>query len=281
LVAYSLQSSVNVEDEFIPLIVCINQHSITNCCSPLPEQNTTVNINGITAKLACLAQGSVGYPFSKKFDPMSPILPATLGVVITKFITPPPAQVNVAHFTSLNTYCIEINENPSQFPASQFLADVQNTLGISQNLVNIFLYATDSASGFLKVAFTCSDFASSAAADVRCQTIQSQALNSGTTFNAQVQGQNNCGVQVNTPSNAHKSNKALFALFALACIPLLICFFVCLLILNKRRQADNQYMQDTATFSNVASSPQNVAYAAPSEKYYPSYPTPTPIGYYP
>jgi len=273
---------VNVEDAFIPLIVCINQPDIDLCCNSLPGQNSTVTQNGIVAKLACLEKGSVGYPFSnKKFDPMSPLFPATLGVVITKFVPPPPSQVNAARYTSLNTYCIEINENPAQFPASQFLADVQNTLGISQTFVNIQVYSTDSATGFLKVQYTCSDFASSAAADVKCQTIQTQALTSGTAFNAQVQGQNSCGIQVNTAPNKHQSNKALFALFALALIPLLICFFVCLLIINKKRQADNQYMQDTATFSNVASSPQNVAYAAPSDKYYPSYPTPTPIGYYP
>jgi len=283
-VAFTLVPTVNNEEIFIPLIICINQASTTGCCNPIPSQNSTVQQNGIVATLACLQAGQPGYPnvtgLMSKFETQGVPNPALLGVVISKFISPPPAQVNPIKYTSLNQYCIELNENPGQFPASTFLTDIQNTLGINSQFVNIQSYATDPATGYLRAIFTCNDFSSSAQADVTCLNIQNQALNSGTAFNAQVQGAQNCGVTANAPAN-HTSNHALFALFALALIPLLLCFIVVLLIINKKRAADNQYMQDTATFSNVASSPQNVAYAAPSDKYYPSYPTPTPIGYYP
>eukprot|EP01006_Ploeotia_vitrea_P067987 TRINITY_DN99372_c0_g1_i1.p1 TRINITY_DN99372_c0_g1~~TRINITY_DN99372_c0_g1_i1.p1 ORF type:complete len:161 (+),score=17.31 TRINITY_DN99372_c0_g1_i1:45-527(+) len=59
------------------------------------------------------------------------------------------------------------------------------------------------------------------------------------------------------------SNTSYHALWALAAIPLLLCFFAILFLMNKRRKADNQYSQDQATYAAAANSPMPIVYDFP------------------
>lgn len=125
------------------------------------------------------------------------------------------------------------------------------------------------------VVFYCLSATSTADANALCNAVLSDATTSGTGLYNLLRG-----TQGSAVSSGKGSNTALYGLFALTAIPVL-CLLLCfLLYLHRNRMADNQYMQDTATFSNVAASPQPLGqppYYGPTDL--PAYPQPPPYGF--
>jgi hypothetical protein len=197
---------------------------------------------------------------------------ATNGVYLSlsEVQTPILPQVNPALFTSNNEYCIIVNQQLDTFTRATFIAAVATYFpGTSTNLLSITSFGTDQTrNNQVRVAFRCLDFASVPAADQRCSSISTSAQTSGSAFRTAILATTACTPTVIVGANDNDdSNHGLYGLFGLIAIPILCCCIIFLVVRNSRRRADNQYMQDAATFSNVASGPQPIAAALPAPQY--------------
>jgi hypothetical protein len=197
---------------------------------------------------------------------------ATNGIYLSlsEVQTPILPQVNPALFTSNNEYCIIVNQQLDTFNRATFIAAVATYFpGTSTNLLSITSFGTDQTrNNQVRVAFRCLDFASVPAADQRCSSISTSAQTSGSAFRTAILATTACTPTVIVGANDNDdSNHGLYGLFGLIAIPILCCCAIFLVVRNSRRRADNQYMQDAATFSNVASGPQPIAAALPAPQY--------------
>lgn len=162
-------------------------------------------------------------------------------------------QTQARPFQSQNKYSVTLGRECGTVTEASFRKDVANTGLDADAIADLTLTC-----GSVIASFTCRDSSSSANADATCQSILDQA-NSGslrTPWNTQ-------GTSVVPLQKGSASNTGLYALFVLVLVPIFCIFCICLLLRNKRRRADNQYKQDTATFANVASSPQPINYPYP------------------
>jgi len=166
-------------------------------------------------------------------------------------------------FNSTAVYSLTLNKVCGVYGVTNFVADVvaSSLTGRGPTTASQIIIL-GSQCGSVIIQFRCSSSQSPQDADNLCATIVNDAQLPGTQLNARVQGIQ--GGQFTSSNN--NSNTALYALFALLAIPLICVIGICLLVKAKQREADNQYMQDTATFSNVAASPQPLG--APG--YYPA-----------
>lgn len=173
-------------------------------------------------------------------------IPAAAAVVATN-------QTQARPFQSQNKYYVTLGKECGTVSEATFRKDVAS-VGLDADAISDFTLTC----GSVIVTFTCRDSSSSANADATCQSIIDQA-NSGllrTPWNTQ-------STSVVPLNKGSASNTGLYALFVLVLVPIFCVFCICLLLRNKRRRADNQYKQDTATFANVASSPQPINYPYP------------------
>lgn len=196
----------------------------------------------------------------------------TLSLAFTAVQATAPPQANPSLYTSTNEYCLLVRQDLTTFDRSSFLNAIDANFassGTTRNLVTVTTLGTDSTnSNNLRVVFRCYDFSSVANADVRCQNILSVASNTNSGFAQQTLANGFCGSSAVFPTGIrNESNHGLYGLFGLVAIPILLGLLIFLLVRNSRRRADNQYMQDAATFSNVASGPQPLATAVPSVQY--------------
>jgi hypothetical protein len=194
--------------------------------------NSTVTVT-VNSSASCTTQSSVL------------IITTTSQSVITYPFTSPPFQM------TLNLDCMT--------STSTITAIVARLLGIDASTLTI----TSTSCGSLIVTYTCGSLSSSSDATSLCNYISTAACNPSSALGQTLQG-TSCGM-VNQSTKG--SSAALFGLFALVAIPILILFGLFLWYRTSQREADNQYMQDTATFSNVATAPQPLGPA-------PLYPSP-------
>jgi len=197
---------------------------------------------------------------------------ATNGVFLSlsEVQTPTFPQVNPALFISNNEYCIIVNQQLDTWTRTDFLnAVVVSFPGTTANLISITGFGLDQTrNNQIRVNFRCLDFTSVPGADQRCQSITTQANTQGSSFRNTILATSTCQpTTIVGADDNDDSNHGLYGLFGLIAIPILCIIIICLLIRNSRRRADNQYMQDAATFSNVASGPQPIAAALPAPQY--------------
>jgi hypothetical protein len=180
-------------------------------------------------------------------------------------------QVNPALFTSNFEYCVFVRQDAGTFDQGMFLSAIDNSFapGTTRSLISITNFGVDqSHDNDIRITFRCLDFSSVVTADQRCQTIINTANTQGGSFASSILATGVCDpTQVVGTEEEDDSNHGLYGLFGLLAIPLLCCLIIFLVVRNSRRRADNQYMQDAATFSNVASGPQPLATAVPAVQY--------------
>jgi len=231
-------------------VFSINGVSTTTCSGNLPKLVVT-NPGNRVIDLNCDATNGV---FLSLSEVQTPTLP----------------QVNPALFISNNEYCIIVNQQLDTWTRTDFLnAVVAFFPGTTQNLISITGFGLDQTrNNQIRVSFRCLDFTSVPGADQRCNSITTSANNQGSAFRNTILATSTCQPTtiVGADDNSD-SNHGLYGLFGLIAIPILCIIIICLLIRNSRRRADNQYMQDAATFSNVASGPQPIAAALPAPQY--------------
>jgi hypothetical protein len=187
----------------------------------------------------------------------------TLRAAVPQAPPPQSPQTAAALFLSNYEYCIFMALPASELTADEFRASIETVLGISRNRLQPFsFYGEDSHhNSDLLARFKCNDLSSSSAADATCRVITDAALQEGSNFQLAVKATGTCE---NLPARTDDGSRtALFGLFGLMAIPILCILAICLLLKRHKRSADNQYMQDTATFSNVAAAPQAIAYTIP------------------
>jgi hypothetical protein len=155
------------------------------------------------------------------------------------------------------------------YGASYIVQTVASILGVDQGQIQIISISC----GSLTVQFLCASTTSVQDATNICDAVVAGACSQSNQLYQKLQGQN-CGRY--TPPRSGSST-SLYALFALVALPVLILGCLILWYRTRQREADNQYMQDTATFSNVASSPQPLG----AQQYYPPASTFTGAGPYP
>jgi len=163
-------------------------------------------------------------------------------------------EVVTQQFNSSSSYQLTLNKDCALYGASEFVNDIVSTTltGRSTPTTRGQISVISTRCGSVVVAFQCLSSISPEDAANLCLTIISEATTPGTPLHAKLQGTSG-GVFVRQNDD---SNNALYALFALLAIPVICLIAICLVAKAKRREADNQYMQDTATFSNVAATPQ-------------------------
>jgi hypothetical protein len=180
-------------------------------------------------------------------------------------ITPPSASV--LPFVSTITAIIVMDRSITDYPVERFLAAIFNILGISPAEIQVDAYvATESTrrqtGDRIRATFHCRSSVSVEDANAKCQRILNEANTPGSALANELRtistGQKN-----DREGDDNGSDEALYGLFALAAIPIICIVILCLCLKNRKRQADNQYMQDTATFSNVAAQPQPINYPYP------------------
>jgi hypothetical protein len=205
----------------------------------------------------------------------------TIFLSLSEVQTVSPSQINPALFTSTSEYCVIVNQQLDSFTRQAFVnAITTNFPGVTTNLISIVGFGLDQTrNNQIRVNFRCLDFASASAADQRCSQITTSANTPGSGFRTAVLATSSCTpTTVVGADDNDDSNHGLYGLFGLIAIPILCCLIICLVIRNSRRRADNQYMQDAATFSNVASGPQPIAAAVPAAVYDYDYPKAYPAG---
>lgn len=191
---------------------------------------------------------------------------------------------NVTNFTTLNngggclplpgitaTTTVQTISYPFSSPAYQMTLNIDCLFGSSfvvQAISSILgtgqsqILISSVTCGSLTMVFSCGSSISPQDAQATCLSIINSACNPTTTLYQKLQGIS-CGT---FNASGSKSSTSLYGLFALVALPVLILFCLILWYRTRQREADNQYMQDTATFSNVASSPQ----ALGTQQYYPA-----------
>jgi hypothetical protein len=197
---------------------------------------------------------------------------ATNGIFLSlsEVQTPTLPQINPALFVSNSEYCIIVNQQLDTWTRTDFLnAVVGSFSGTPANYISITGFALDQTrNNQIRISFRCLDLTSVPGADQRCQSITTAAETSGSSFRNTILATSTCSPTTIVGANDNDdSNHGLYGLFGLIAIPLLCICLICLLVRNSRRRADNQYMQDAATFSNVASGPQPIAAALPAPQY--------------
>jgi hypothetical protein len=168
--------------------------------------------------------------------------------------SPPPGPgAGAGSKLSTNQFVLTLDQPANEFPQDKFLNAIAFCLNITNQNVKIESY--NSISGDVVVTFRCIDQTAGTANEL-CARIVAEALNVNSCLGQRLKAS---GADENSDFDRDEgSNEALFGLFALLLLPVLCCLCLCLIWRNRRRQADNQYMQDTATFSNVAAAPQPI-----------------------
>lgn len=164
----------------------------------------------------------------------------------------PTNQTQARPYSSQNKYFITLGRECGTVTETSFRSDVASQ-GIDADAIADFTLTC----GSVIATFTCRDSSSSANADATCQSILG-AANGNLRSSWNTQSTSYVPLQQGSASNT-----GLYALFVLVLIPIFCIFCICLIVRNKKRRADNQYKQDTATFANVASSPQPINYPYP------------------
>jgi len=238
--------------------------SLTACPAVLPRLVVT-NAGNRVVELGCTTIANV----------------PTIFLSLSEVQTVSPSQVNPALFTSNNEYCIIVSQQLDTFTRQAFVnAITTNFPTVTTNLISIVGFGLDQTrNNQIRINFRCLDFASAEAADQRCTQIVTSAQTPGSQFRTDVLATSSCTPTIVVGADDNDdSNHGLYGLFGLIAIPILCCLIIFLVVRNSRRRADNQYMQDAATFSNVASGPQPIAAAVPAAVYDYDYPKAYPAG---
>jgi hypothetical protein len=170
-------------------------------------------------------------------------------------VTPPSSAILPFLSTTINT--IILDRKVTDYPSDRFLAAINNILGITPREVQLESYTAVDSAAHTAAVFRCRSEISVQDADATCARILREASTAGSALNNELKT-----LSTTTASTLAReeddSDHALYGLFALLAIPIICIVAACLFIKNRKRQADNQYMQDTATFSNVAAQPQPI-----------------------
>jgi hypothetical protein len=178
-----------------------------------------------------------------------------------------PPSTAVLPFLSRIRAVITMDRKITDYPVERFLAALNNILGITPAEILIESYiavesARRAAGDLIRATFRCRSAVSEADADAKCQRIVNEANKKGSALANELRPVSSSLSEV-SDDDEDGSDSALYGLFALAAIPIICIVLCCLFMKNRRRKADNQYMQDTATFSNVAAQPQPINYPYP------------------
>jgi hypothetical protein len=268
----------------IPLIICFKDkvtltQSEKDCCGEAGKRPTleVVNADGRLYNLLC----ATGPQVTKKLFPSifkTTKENAETNVISILYLQLQPKVTSssvssgvVPGYTSASTYCVNLDQNPAIYTADAFRNDVLSTLSVQSEFFEIASYARNNDNqALIRACFICKDLSNTAQADARCSDIRNKLL-FDTTLNSKTKARSDAGTELRNVNTGSGSNTALYGLFALAIIPVLLFFAICLFLMNRTRKADNQYAQDTSTFSTVAAQP----YPAYGKDLYPS----TPIAY--
>jgi hypothetical protein len=199
----------------------------------------------------------------RKYKPAAAVATGYLELVL-QFPAAPinaPPSAAVLPFISDIQGNILMDRTATDYPVDKFLAAILNILGITPSEIVVDSYlsvdATRRAGSRIRALFHCLSSVSLQEANSKCNRIVNEAGRQGSALNNELRAISASTTNDNTPKKNH-SDSALYGLFALAAIPIIIIVLCCLFLKNRKRSADNQYMQDTATFSNVAAQPQPI-----------------------
>jgi hypothetical protein len=151
-------------------------------------------------------------------------------------------QQTASYWTNITF--VNLNKDCATFTSAQFVQAVLANMGWDG--VTVTVRVTSIACGSMTVFYQC---ASTTLGDAvaKCQAAR-------TSFQTLGQGLNSY-LSVTRPDIFDPSgtcNNAIYALYTLILLPIFCCAGFLLWYRLKQQQADSQYLQDTATFSNVA-----------------------------
>jgi hypothetical protein len=178
------------------------------------------------------------------FQPEGPILTATRCLIYLSIS--PPLKAN-ATFFSPATF-VNLDQDCATYGRLQFEVTAMHILGWIPTSAP-FLQVTDIFCGTktLTVLFKCGSSASVNDAVVQCANAKAMMERYGSDLFVAL-----ATTRPRFDTDDNHSNNAVFALFTLVALPL-ICVLGCVFCYkSKQKEADNQYLQDTATFANVA-----------------------------
>jgi len=163
-------------------------------------------------------------------------------------------------FISADTYSITFNKELTDCPETCFTDIIARVTNVDAQGLNVLSYVEKND---ITATFRCLSTQSIQHADGICASLVSDARTAGNSLNEQLNVVSTTVVDANDEDDDGNSNTALYGLFGLIAIIPLAILAIFLFMKSKKRKADNQYMQDTATFSNVAASPQPINYPYP------------------
>eukprot|EP01005_Ploeotia_sp_CARIB1_P001690 NODE_5_length_3565_cov_439.914194_g4_i0.p1 GENE.NODE_5_length_3565_cov_439.914194_g4_i0~~NODE_5_length_3565_cov_439.914194_g4_i0.p1 ORF type:complete len:944 (-),score=268.80 NODE_5_length_3565_cov_439.914194_g4_i0:604-3435(-) len=169
------------------------------------------------------------------------------------------AGVTTPSFTSSDMYAITFNKDLEDCPETCFTDVIREVTNVDPKSLSIISYVEQND---ITATFRCLSTQSVEHADGICRDLVNDARTSGNTLHERLDVVNTNVDRIDDDED-DDSNTALFGLFGLLGIIPLCLLAICLLLRLKKRKADNQYMQDTATFGNVAASPQPINYPYP------------------
>jgi len=178
-------------------------------------------------------------------------------------------------WTSLQTYSITSFRDCDVFSEAEFVDTMTRLGGVDSYAVTV----VSKDCGSTVVGFRCKSFTSSAAADATCALLVTKANTVGSDLNT--------ALSIVNPGRrkGRVSDNALYAIFVLILLPFLCCVIFIWWYKAKQKEADDQYLQDTQTFTQQAKAPAHGppppyyggpppphGYVAPPPEAYPGYP---------
>eukprot|EP00992_Anisonema_acinus_P001138 TRINITY_DN10390_c0_g1_i12.p1 TRINITY_DN10390_c0_g1~~TRINITY_DN10390_c0_g1_i12.p1 ORF type:complete len:500 (+),score=121.51 TRINITY_DN10390_c0_g1_i12:98-1597(+) len=205
---------------------------------------------------------SLGTPITtnRKWDSVTRFVTSSTGstacwLYLSLDTTPPTAVVEqrALNYQSVNKYFLTLNKDCAVYGKTEFLdaftrASITGRGILPSNTISV----TSAVCASVRVDFSCLSTVSPQDADAICTQVVSDATTPGTPLHNEVRGVSGSTVVQDDDG----SNTALFGLLALCALPIICLVGFVLMYKNSQRTADNQYMEDTARFSNVAASPQ-------------------------
>lgn len=142
-----------------------------------------------------------------------------------------------------NTTFVNINKDCAAYSPEMFVSDMRSI----QSLQSYEIVVLNMVCGSMTVFFQCRSFTNFATAQNLCNSIVASAQTPGSALWNKLSS--------TSPALKHRgrSDNGIYALFVLILLPFFCVSAFIGFYKSKQREADNQYLQDTSTFANVAS----------------------------
>jgi hypothetical protein len=223
-----------------------------------------ISVGTVFAVAMVLLAVSYNHGRKAQLPPPATFVPPTVDEILAKSGVKShhmqPAQTAAVYWSNITW--VNLNKDCSTFTPTMFIITVSS---LYSTLSPSSLYVVDMVCGSMTVFFRCASTAWDAA-DLTCSAVKSviETEYSGLYVS----------LQTTRPSywvDDGTSNNGIFALYTLIILPIFCVIGFIVWYRYKQNQADAQYLQDTATFSNAAARQTRPPYDATA------YPAPAPM----